>query len=48
VKAWRELKLRQRVWVGADEMNRRNAATYLTVFAGPIAKSVLSATTGKD
>ena len=36
------------VWMGADEMNRRERHNYLTVFADLLAKRVISATPGKD
>ena len=36
------------VWVGADEMNRRNGYKHLTVFAHLVSKRMLFATPGKD
>jgi transposase len=36
------------VWVGADEMNRKNGHNYLTVFVDLAAKRVLLAVEGKD
>ncbi len=36
------------VWVGANEMNRRQGQNYLTVFADLLAKQVIFAAPGKD
>jgi transposase len=46
--AYERLSFDTVVWVGADEMNRRNGQNYLTVFADFVAKRGLFATPGKD
>ena len=46
--AWSELSWENVVWVGADEMNRKQGHNYLTVFVALQAKRVLLAVEGKD
>ena len=46
--AWQDLSWENVIWVGADEMNRKQGHNYLTVFVALQAKRVLLAVEGKD